>query len=496
MIMLWMLLATLLGVLVAAGGLALEGVCRALRLPTRWAWASALVLAAALTALAPFRRASDTRIAPLPAVIATRSAEVAAPISRTALDQLRTALERTRATVDQRTTRAAHVIVRATTPADPWLAALWIASSVTLLAIALLVLRRIGREQREWPIATIDGERVHVAPGLGPAVVGVARTAIVVPRWLMRCSSDAQQLVIAHEREHLLARDPLLLVAAGAIAVLLPWNPAVWWMLARLRLAVELDCDRRVLRAGARTADYGSLLLDLAGRTSGMVPGAPLVAFPMLVERTTHLERRIVAMSAPRPRHPALRIAGGTLVALVAALAACESKLPTSVDVDRMTASSAERNAAAAGILSPEDSLRTYYVDGKVATAADARAIPADRIASVEIVRDASDPAKGSVRITTRDAAAANTPIRVTVRAKGSGLPGAEGTAFDASRFAGIIFIDGKRSDNAALTRLVPADIASIEILKGPRAAQLYPSEPAAAQGVIQVVTKAGAAKP
>ena len=53
--------------------------------------------------------------------------------------------------------------------------------------------------------------------------------------------SDAQ-----HEREHQRARDPLLLHAAAVGALVMPWNPAVWWMLSRLKLAVEMDCDARV----------------------------------------------------------------------------------------------------------------------------------------------------------------------------------------------------------------------------------------------------------
>ena len=38
------------------------------------------------------------------------------------------------------------------------------------------------------------------------------------------------RLLLAHERSHQRAYDPLVLHLAGLILIAMPWNPAAWWM--------------------------------------------------------------------------------------------------------------------------------------------------------------------------------------------------------------------------------------------------------------------------
>jgi hypothetical protein len=59
----------------------------------------------------------------------------------------------------------------------------------------------------------------------------------------------------------------------------------------------------------------------------------------------------------------------------------------------------------------------------------------------------------------------------------------------DNQMLSGLIFLDGVRIDAAAFRRLDPTRFKSVEILKGPTATKLY-SDPAAANGVIQITTK------
>ena len=40
----------------------------------------------------------------------------------------------------------------------------------------------------------------------------------------------------------------------------MPWNLALWWQLRRLRLAVEMDCDNRVVAALGDPNPYGCFL--------------------------------------------------------------------------------------------------------------------------------------------------------------------------------------------------------------------------------------------
>src|SRR5881394_3973559 len=133
---------------------------------------------------------------------------------------------------------------------------LWLSLSILLLGLCVATYVRFYRLRRGWPVADLDGVRVRIAPDSGPAVVGWSRPEIIVPCWLFRHTPEERRLVLAHEHEHVNARDPLLIAIGCAVAMLLPWHPVVWWMFAQLRLAVELDCDVRVLRRGIAPRKY------------------------------------------------------------------------------------------------------------------------------------------------------------------------------------------------------------------------------------------------
>ena len=111
----------------------------------------------------------------------------------------------------------------------------------------------------------MEGERVLVSPDVGPAVIGWFRGTVVLPEWALGLEPDWRRLVLAHEREHVRAHDPALLALGILALVLLPGNAALWWQVRRLRLAVELDCDERVLRAHPDVGAYGGLLLEGGG---------------------------------------------------------------------------------------------------------------------------------------------------------------------------------------------------------------------------------------
>lgn len=146
-----------------------------------------------------------------------------------------------------------------------------------ILAIAWLVLSgavalRFGaavwtlrRSIRDGTTASYDGEQLHFTTETGPAVVGLFQPRIVVPAWFGSLERHHREMVIRHEREHARTRDPLLLVIAQAALIAVPWNPVLWWVARRLGHAIELDCDRRVLRAGTDPADYGELLVSAKG---------------------------------------------------------------------------------------------------------------------------------------------------------------------------------------------------------------------------------------
>lgn len=190
---------------------------------------------------------------------------------------------------------------------DSWLAALWALISTALIAAYAFSAWRLARRARGWRTSQIGEHLVSIAPDIGPAVFGWTHARVVFPRWLSEAPADVQRLALAHEREHLAARDPQMLSAATLIGALLPWNLPLLWMLRRLRFAMEVDCDARVIRLGADPNDYGLALLYVSERQSR----APITAIA-LIERKSQLERRINFMFASPRKYPAV-IAGACL---------------------------------------------------------------------------------------------------------------------------------------------------------------------------------------
>ncbi|HWK89123.1 MAG TPA: M56 family metallopeptidase [Longimicrobium sp.] len=248
MIASWMLYALLVSVLTGAAALVLEEVCRLRGYAVRFLWLGALLGTVALVAAAPLRSAPPVPV--VDGVAATRPAvRQAEPRAEAGLPALASrALNAVRSAV----TRPLRAAAALGSGAGTALGAAWLALSAALLTAAAATLVRARRKRRSWPLEEMAGTAVRVAPGVGPAVLGIRHPEVVVPVWLLDAPPEEQAMVVAHEREHIRARDPLVLAVGSLAAALMPWNPAAWWMLLRLRTAVELDCDARVLRRGVR----------------------------------------------------------------------------------------------------------------------------------------------------------------------------------------------------------------------------------------------------
>jgi len=478
MIAAWMLYALLVSVLMALGAWLLEGAVRMRGGPVRFLWLGALLATVALVALAPLR---STPPAPLPSATfvvpaATEGAvQPAGGFSEMAAQALRIVRDALARPVRE-------IAALGTDAAGTALGAGWALASALLLALVAATALRAGRARRRWPRADVAGVDVRVAPEAGPAVMGILRPEIVVPAWLLDASADEQRLVVLHEREHVRARDPMLLAAGCVAAALVPWSPAAWWMLLRLRAAVELDCDARVLRGGVARRTYGSLLIDMAGRGPGLSLGSPALA-----GSPSTLERRLRAMNTRIPRFSRLRasLLGVLGVALLAG--ACETQFPTSAELERMDVAAMEARSLQLHP-SAEGRTITYIVDNREVTAQEAHALAADRIAQVNIEGGTAE-GRDIVRIYTNEG-------RPTVVPDGENRGHAPTPARDEgvarTAFDGLILIDGVISDPATLHRLAPDDIAQVDVLKGAAASAQY-SDPRAANGVIRVTTKAAA---
>lgn len=207
--------------------------------------------------------------------------------------------------------------------ADDLLRRAWLSMSLVVLLGLLISAAHLYVRERQWTKATVAGREVYVADDVGPAVVGLFSPSIVVPRWLLTRSEAFQKVVLAHEQSHLDARDQRVLATALCLVVLMPWNLPLWWQLRRLRYAIEVDCDARVLRSGQTLADYGETLIEVGQHRSGFVG-----AVAGMSESPSFLERRIALMTSNRLKFWRLASAGLAGVALACVAIAAQVSPP------------------------------------------------------------------------------------------------------------------------------------------------------------------------
>ena len=174
----------------------------------------------------------------------------------------------------------------------------WVAASALLVTGALAGAARFAWRRRGWEDGSLLGRGVMWSRDTGPAVVGLATSRIVLPAWVAGAGRERQELVLAHEEEHVRAHDVRLRFLVALLLFAFPWNPALWIQYRRLCVAMELDCDRRVMhRWPDRRRLYGDLLLRV-GTGGGKLPAMAVAA---LAERRSGLEHRIRTLFSKAP---------------------------------------------------------------------------------------------------------------------------------------------------------------------------------------------------
>ena len=274
---LWMTYVIAVSLILGWGALAAERVARVKRASTRWLW----TLAIGLSLL-------------MPTVIASVSVQVPNIFSPAVSQQ---AVVLRNATSNYLAPHRLFVgnaqLPVAWAGLDAVLKIAWLAASIAMLigliANGLYVLSR----KRHWLMATLSGVPVYVAADAGPAVVGLLQPAIVVPKWLLEAPTSQQHAVMMHEQSHLDAGDTWLFTASLSLLILMPWNLPLWWQLRRLRHAIEVDCDRRVLRTGCDAAVYGETLISVGEHQSAYVGTVAAMS-----ESKSFLEQRINIMTS------------------------------------------------------------------------------------------------------------------------------------------------------------------------------------------------------
>lgn len=367
---------------------------------------------------------------------------------------------------------------------DPWLLGGWAAASVATAGWLLAGWARLRVRRREWTEAEIDGVEVLISPDEGPAITGFLQGMILLPSWFDELDRDLRPLVLRHEREHLAVGDHRLLLGALVAVTLFPWNPVLWWSLARLRQAMEIDCDRRVLGEGVSRAAYGELLVQVGERASG-----PPLSPAAFADSSSFLERRIRRLAARSPRARLGKAAAAVAGAVV--LVGAGGWLPAPddpVDVAEARAAALTEDAAearshrAARVAPPAPAvmrldLRLYRTPERPGTGqADGR------------TGEGSGLAMKAVRMARRLSYDCAPYLNGTADA-GAGRRG-ERTRGDGSRSGCFVVVDGEPAHPSVLRELGSSSVASIRILPSDQAVDRF--GPDASRGAYLVRTERG----
>ena len=448
-----MIYGIVLGSLLAGAAHFLDRGLRALGRPTRWIWGLAMAVSAG---------------APIFSRIFTRTASTAAKGGSLPADLLYEMVASG--------TRDARGISGLSVSLDQPLVLLWALSSSLILLALLWTSLRLYRTSKSWGRQHLGSQEVLVSNGLGPAVLGLFRPMIVLPSWALALPQDKLDMILLHEKEHQEARDPALLALGLLLAALAPWNPGLWWMARRLHLAVEGDCDGRVLAHGVPIRRYGDLLLEVASGARGLSMLAPALA----EGGNTFLERRLLMIRSTVRKHRFGAAALATLASAGLLVLACETPTPPVPMEDDATL---ETPPPSADLAEAEEG---YFLVRK--SGSEVEYLGSVSPEQLELIQeDADNPTAGylvRVKEPTGDLTEVKeqTPARIRLRE----VPG--GT-LEAAGPKPLIIVDGViMSDPDAIENLDPDRIESIEVIKGDAALALYGER--ASGGVIQVTLK------
>jgi beta-lactamase regulating signal transducer with metallopeptidase domain len=309
----WMFYAIVVSLMMGLAALALERSAQIRRRPARWLWGACMVASLAIPFI-PSR--VSVQIPEATQADRTTSSEILTPPQTTAVETSRFTLP----TIGTDQTPLSNGV---STLLD-WT---WRMASMALALVILASAAHLSWRRRRWDRGHMAATAVYISKDCGPAVVGFLRPHIVVPRWLTKSSPTEQELVIAHERSHLGAYDTQLLTIAVCLLACMPWNPMLWWQLRRLRLAIEIDCDARVLSLGHPVARYSETLIAIGERQS--------TTYAMTMAgygSKSFLEQRIHNMLRKKTRHAS--VSALALACLGVGLPVCAAEVaPPKVDL-------------------------------------------------------------------------------------------------------------------------------------------------------------------
>jgi bla regulator protein blaR1 len=177
----WMVYVVTVSTFLCGAAFAAEYQARLRRTTTRWIWI-AVIVASLL----------------IPTVIASVSVQMPAMFDVAVSHKVVAIREVTTSRLSPASWLAADSVYQAKVRNwDPIVRYAWLVASGLMLAALVASGVMLFRRVRTWRGVTLAGTQVYVADNVGPAVVGLLRSRIVVPAWLLSAPQSQQLSVIA-----------------------------------------------------------------------------------------------------------------------------------------------------------------------------------------------------------------------------------------------------------------------------------------------------------
>jgi bla regulator protein BlaR1 len=206
------------------------------------------------------------------------------------------------------------------TPLVTTLAGVWALGFAVVVGVWVrraLEVRRFLRESAPYALSAphaVRGLEVRVSTELlEPALVGILRPALLLPRGIADFTQAQLAAVLEHELAHWRRRDNLTAATHMLVEAVFWFHPLVWWIGARLVEERERACDEAVVRAGHDGRTYAEAILNVCERyvASALKCAAGISG--------ADLKRRVVAIA----RNRAMRALSIYSKILLASFAAC-----------------------------------------------------------------------------------------------------------------------------------------------------------------------------
>jgi TonB family protein len=175
-----------------------------------------------------------------------------------------------------------------------------------------------------------------------PVVLGVRRTTLLVPgNYLWRCAAPDLLTALAHEFAHAERCDFQKNLCYEAVALLLAFHPAIWFIKSQITQTREMVCDRMVAERVLGARAYAQSLLRLAAMVA-MRPRAA-TSHAIGIFDANILEKRIMMINRARRTYGLMMRFGLSATAVSMLAATCAIAASRAVAIEPDSASSANQ---------------------------------------------------------------------------------------------------------------------------------------------------------